>query len=841
MLLTLQATWDKNRCIHSPLVPAKSHGGSVIQNFLADLRFTLRMIVRDVRLNLAVIFCVMLGIGVNSAMFTIVNSILLKPLAVSEPGELVTLFSSYPGFSYGSFSYPNFVDVRDGSDVFSSLSVARNVPVNLSQGESNERLMGSLVSGNYFSMLGVDPARGRAFAEEEDGAPGAHPVVVISHSLWTNRFASDPDLLGSTLRLNGHPFTVIGIAAPGFRGTSRMFAPDLWVPIAMQPQIGPKHSLTDREYGWLTATGRLQSGISLAQAQGRLDQQAARLREQYPEALEDWGLHLAPGGWSDLPPNAQSVVTAAAGVMMAISLFVLLIACANVAGLLLSRSEARRREIGIRLSIGASRGRLVRQLLTESLGLALLGGALGWGLSIWTLKMVPYLLPPLPAPFVPELNPNVITFGFTFLLAVITSLIFGLAPALQATRPGVVAALKAGEIYRVRRFRMPKLRNTLVVFQVAVSVLLLTIAGLFIRSLAKAKTIDPGFVTENLVLAALDPSLNNYSEQQGTDLYLRLMESAKTLPGVESVSFAEAVPLSLTGNQQVLVSVEGYEPAPEERMNINYNIVGPDYFQTMGISLIAGQEFTREHRADTPKVMAVNRVMAQRYWPNGEAIGGRVRTGEDEWWEVIAVVEDIKYDSLGEAPKPYLYVPFLQSYEPALQLHVRSSGDPVQLANLLRTEIRTLAPYLPVEIRTIEEQTRVSLAPARAAATLAGAFGALALALAVVGLYGLLAHSVSRRAREIGLRMALGARSWDVFSYMLRRGAILTFIGLGVGLLVALAAGRVLDRFLYGLSGNDPLTLISVVAVLSATAFIAIFFPARQSILVDPMKALREQ
>jgi predicted permease len=799
---------------------------------------SLRQLVRNPRTSFVIVLCATLAIGLNSAIFNVVHAFVLRAPAVASPNELVRLYSSFPGFDYASLSYPDYADLRERSTAaFSELAAYGIRPVNLSVDGETEQVAGILATGNYFAALGVAAARGRVFTADDDRVRGGHPVAVIGDRLWQSRFGAAADVVGRKLLLNGQPFTVIGVVPPEFAGTIPGLVMDLWVPMQMQPAFMPSDAdlLERRGSGWLSTFGRLAPGVSAAQAQASLDLAVAELKEAY-RGDEEWSVAVHPGV-SQVPPNVGVALEASSVLILVLVFCVLLIACANVASLLLARAEARRKEISIRLAMGAGRARLVRQLLTESGVLALLGGIVGTLLAVGAGRVFPALVPSFGIPVVVDVTPDATVYLFTLVVTLATGCLFGLVPALQASRPDLVTALKGEAAPRGGRRRMT-LRQALVAFQVAVSVLLLVGAGLFIRSLQRERQVDPGYAMENLLLGSLDPSLYGYDKARGRLFFDELREEVASLPGVRAVTVGEIVPLTFSNSQQWGIEVEGYEPARGERMNPDYNVVGGDYFATLGIPLVEGRPFAAGDDAEGRPVIVVNRAMAERYW-GGEALGRRVRLG-GEWREVVGIAENVKVRSLRDEAQPYLYVPLGQVWKPAQELHVRTAGDPLAAVAAVRAALAGIDPDVPLlNVRTFAQHAEGSLFLSQMGARLIGLFGGLALLLATIGLFGLLTHAVVRRTREIGIRMSLGARGGDVFAQLLREGLKLTAIGLVAGLGAALAASRFLGSLLYGLSGADPATLTAVTAVLLASAVAAIAVPALKATRIDPVVALR--
>lgn len=808
-----------------------------MDSLLQDLRISLRHLIRSPRTSSIIVLCAALAIGLNSSIFNIVHAFVLRPPAVEEPDELVRLYSTYPGFQFASLSYPNYADLRDHNQVFSDLAAYAIRPANLTTDGETVQANAMLATGNYFSTLGVAATRGRLFTAEDDRHRGGHPVVVLGHRYWQRRFGGDADVIGKKVLLNGQPFTVIGVLTPDFAGNIPGFVIDLWVPMQMQPVFMPSDAdwLDSRGQGWLSTFARLAPGTAREQAKAHLDGLIERLRDDNPDLDEDWSIDVY-AGISPIPPNVGSVFQASSAVALVLVFCVLLIACANVASLLLARAEARQKEISIRLAIGAHRGRLIRQLLTESLVLSGLGGAFGIAIALWTGRVFPTLVPSLGVPIELDVAPDPTVLGFTLVLTLATGCLFGLAPALQASKPDLVPTLKGEAGRGARRGRLP-LRRALVAFQVAVSMVLLVSAGLFIRSLQQERQIDPGFETENVMLSKIDPSLFGYDEDRGLLLFDDLRNRVSALPGVRSVSFGEIAPLTFANSQQWGIEVEGYEAAPAERMNMDYNVVDESFFATLEIPILAGRAFERTDDAEGPPVVIVNQAMADRFW-GGNALGRRLRTG-DTWREVVGITATGKYRTLRETPTAYMYLPLRQVWQPAQEMFVRTAGDPVTLVASARAALREIDPNLPLtDVRTFQQHAEGSLFLSRMGARVIGLFGGLALVLATVGLFGLLSHAVVRRTREIGIRMSVGADRRDVFALLLREGLTLTAFGLACGLSAAFAVGRLASGLLFRLSGADPVTFVAVTAVLLATSVLAIAVPALRATRIDPVVAL---
>lgn len=808
---------------------------------LQDLKYGFKLLLKSPAVTAVVVLSLGLGIGVNATIFSLVNAVLLRPLPrVEQPDRLVELYTSYTGgMKYGSVSYPDYVDMRDRNQVFSGLLAQRLMLMNLNNGGQNDLVPGALVSGNYFSVLGVKTSLGRAFLPEEDQTPGTHPVAVISYRLWQRRFNSDPRIVGKTIPLNARNFTVVGVAPEGFIGANVGLAPDVWVPLMMQGDVYPgTDHLKERGMRWLDIIGRLKPGISVEQAKADVGQLAAQLTQENPASNKGTGLSLVRSGQG--ATGIQNTLSPVLTLLMVVVMLVLLIACFNVANLLMARASARRKEIGIRLAMGATRGRLIRQLLTESMLLSLLGGVLGLLLAYWTTNLLLAFKPPTSFPILLDLRADGRLLAFTVLISLLTGLVFGLAPALQTSSPTLLPALK--DESSLQGYRKSRLRNLLVVAQVAISFILLIGAGLFIRSLQQAQLSNVGFKSQNLLIASMDVSLARYDQSKGLNFYQRLIQRVESLPGVRSATLAKSVPLQVGNNQQMSVVIEGYETSQNVNLPIDYNVVAPNYFQTMGIALSKGREFTERDKTDAPGVVVVNQTMAQRFWPGQNPLGKRLSIAgrKGPYLEVVGVANDSKYYNVQEEPRAFMYLPFLQVYKPGMTLHINAAGDPTSVLANVRHEIQALDEDVPVyNVMTMTEHLDASLVTLRVAAVLLGLFGLLALVLAGVGLYGVISYSVSQRKREIGIRMALGARRSNVLKMVIKQGMLLTLVGLVIGLGAAFALARMLSSLLYGINANDLMTFASVSLLLVGVALVASFIPARKATKVDPMLALR--
>ncbi len=815
---------------------------------LQDLRFALRLMAKKPALTVMAVVSLALGIGVNSSIFTLVNAVLLREPPIAQPDRVVEVYtSSSEGFPYGTSSVPDYFDYRDQSDVFAGLGAGRTYPVTYDDGEKTELLMGEMVSGNYFDVLGIRAHVGRTFLPEEGRTPGTHPVAVLGYDFWQRRFGGDPAVLGRTLKLNGQELTVVGVAAESFKGTLPVFSIEVWLPLMMSDQLSEKPFLDRRGSRTLMLKGRLKPEVSLGEAQAQLGTLARRLGSEYPETNEDREVTLVPIRDVILNPGFDGPALGVAGFLMAVVGLVLLIACSNIANLFLARASERQKEIAVRLALGAGRGRLVRQLLTESLLVAFLGGLLSLLVATWTARLIAGFRPPIPIPVAIDLGVDLKVLAFTLLLAVLTGVLCGLAPALQASRPDLVPALKDEGAELGRGYRRFGLRNFLVVGQVTVSTLLLIGAGLFIRSLLNAQSIDPGFKLRRGVAATLMPQLGGaYTDAEAEVLYRDLLERARAIPGVTSAAVAEFLPLGLAMSNKG-VWIEGQElPEGEDPPAIDTMAIGPGYFRTLGIALQRGRDFTDRDDASAPGAVIVNETLARRFWSGEDPLGRRLFFDDAEdapVYEVVGVAADGKYRTLGEEPRPYIYTAYAQTGDFMLTLILAAAGGPRaegETLGSMRRLLNEVDPHLTIfEIKTLTEHLDIMLFAPRMGAALLAAMGLLGLILASVGLYGVVAFSVARRTREIGVRMALGAGKGDVLAMVVREGMVLVAVGVVLGVAVALAATRALQGFLYGIAASDPTTYVAVPLFLLAVAWLANFLPARRATGIDPIHALR--
>jgi len=809
-------------------------------SWVRDLRYALRQLARSPGFTAVAVLTLSIGIGANTAIFSVVNELLLRPPAhVADPERIVSIWTSdFSGPPYGASSYPDYETFREQRDVMADVAAFGLVAGNLVEAEETVRLTIEEVSTNYFDVLGVRAGQGRLLraGEADDGAT----VVVLGHALWRNRFGADSGVVGRTVRINADTFTVVGVAPEGFEGSQRIFGGvDAWVPL--ETLGGRPGRRVERDSRGLMLLGRLQPGASLDEARARYAVVASQLLAAYPGAWRDVtnrgrAITILPESESRVPPELRGAVVGFLGLLLAGFALVLLICCVNVANLLLARGAARVRDVAIRVSLGASRARLLRQLMTESVALA----ALGCGGAILVTYGATRLLAGYRPPGDVALDVGVDwrVLGFALAAAVAAAAIFGLAPALNLTRLGASAALKDGALAVVGKRRFG-LRGALIVAQVSVSLVLLVCAGLFLRSLQHAATVDPGFDADNVVVAAFDLRTQGFGEPRARAFYAEVTERIAGLPDVRAVTLAQRVPLSGDGGRR-RAGVEGYEPQPGEDMEFNFNVVGPEYFEVMRVPMVSGRGFTAADREGAPQVVVVNETFAARYWPGQDPIGKRLTSFSGATSiEIVGVARDGKYQMLTEAPLPYLYRPFLQDYE-EMTLHVRVARDADSFLPLLRREIRALNSQLPiVRVASMRSETAFATFPQRVAATLLGACAGLALLLAGVGLYGVVAYAVSQRTREIGIRMALGAGRRAVVSMVLKGSMKVVALGLAIGFVLSLAAGRAVESFLGEVSFVDPIALIAGPLVMIACALVASWLPARRAARVDPLTALR--
>jgi len=785
-----------------------------------------------------------LGIGANTAIFTLLNSIFLHPLPVDRADRLVALYTiddRNPG--YNSTAFANYRDYRD-SGVFSGLAAYDWTPMNLASGGDPIQVFGQMVTGNYFSVLGVRAAIGRTFAEDDDAVPDARPVAVLSYGLWQRRFGADPGVVGRSVLLNGQPFTVIGVAPRSFTGIDVGLAPELWVPTMMHRRLMPTQPeiLEERRALDFAVVGRLRETATIAQTQSALDATARRLAATFPRENESRHAMLIPLRVAAVNPNARDMVTLAAQVLMVVVGLVLLIACANVANLLLGRSAARRREIAVRVALGASRGRIARQLLTEQALLSTVAGLFGLGLGLAARDVLWALRPPVPIPIDLDRSLDVRVLLFTASISIATALVFGIAPLLNVLKSDIVRNLKDRGDQVMAGARGIGLRGAIVAGEVALSLTALVMAGLFVRSLHNATLISPGFDVDHLAVVMLNLGGQGYTQPRVEQFEQRLVERMSSLGPVRYAAFGTLLPL-FGGGYGRTVFLEG-EPPPAggNGQFVTTNAVSLHYFDTLGIALVRGRDFTADDRAGSERVVIVNQTMADKFWAGRDAIGRRFHFFDEPPVQVVGVVRDSKINSLGELPEPCAYLPLPQREESFVTFQVRTNGDPSLVVGDLAREIRALDATLPLlNLRTMPELLSQSLWSARMEAGLLGMFALVAFTLSVVGLTGVLAYNISLRTHELGVRLALGASPTQVVGLVLRDGFKMTMAGVAVGGLAAAWMGKMAAGLLYGVSGLDAPTFATVPAIFVLVAIAACYLPARRASRVDPLIALRSE
>jgi macrolide transport system ATP-binding/permease protein len=815
---------------------------------LQDLHYGLRLLAKSPGFTAVTVLSLALGIGANTAIFSLVNAALLKPIPVHDAGRLATVFMTdqrNPGNL--PLSHLNYKDLRDQNQVFSEMAGFAFTQVNWSTGTESEQIPVQVVSGNYFTVLGAPAALGRTFLAEEDQKPV--PVVVLSHGFWERSLGRDANVVGKSLTFNRTAFTVVGVAQKGFTGTILGGSPSGWVPMAMHDIVQPNFDWYEQRRGlFLFAFGRLKPTVSIDQASAQLRTVFAGLEQAFPVDNKGRSAGAVPLLDARLNPQGQAgaPVVRLSMILMAVVGIVLLIACANVANLLLGRATRRRKEIALRLALGAGRLRLVRQLVTESTLLALAGGGLGLLLAYWLLDALVTADLQLPLPVGRDLAIDARVLTFTTVLAVATGMIFGIAPAIQSSKPDIVPVLKnevvpAGTVHRgVRGFFA--LRQMLVVAQIALSLVSLVAAGAFLRSLTRAQGTDTGFETRGVLVMNFNLGREGYTPARGQIFYEQAAMRVAGLPGVRHAATAQSAPLA--GGLLRSVFPEGQDTTTRDRILVQVNSIGTGYFETIGIPLARGRDFTRSDAMGAPLVVIVNETMAERFWPNDDAIGKRFKFfGDADFTTIVGIAKNSKYNGVAEAPIPFIYQPILQNYSPQATLHVRAEGNAAALAGAVRRAVQEIDPTLSVfNVRTLEDQVSDSLAPLRTNVIIMATFGLLALALASIGLYGVASYSVTQRTREIGVRMALGAARGNVLRLILGHGILLVGAGVATGLVAAIALMSLVPAALLpNVSGRDPLTLAGTAALLSAVAIVASCIPAYRATRIDPLVALRAE
>jgi predicted permease len=841
-----------------------------METLWSDLRYGMRLILKNPGFAALAVLVLALGIGVNTAIFSLVNAMLLKPLEIDHPEQIVGLYSknTEKPDSYRNFSYPNYVDIRERNAVFSSLAAHDLAIVGIAEGDSTRRGFAELVTSNYFSTFGARLFQGREFTAEEERPGSEIPVAIVSYGYWNKR-SNDPDLVGKTIRVNSRPYTIIGIAPEGFTGTMALLSPDVWLPLGMHAASGfdldgDKRPLDDRGYHQLFVVGRLRSGLTQVEADSRLGVVAAQLEEEYPELNEHQTFIVFPRSRLGLSTSPDDLfeVTAASALISAMAGVVLLIACLNLANMMLARATSRRKEIAVRLALGGSRRRLIRQLLTEGFLLALAGGMAGLILAYWGIQLLTATLEAvIPFGVVLIAGPDVRVLVATLAFCLLSTLVFGFGPAWKCSRPNIVPDLKesvGGDVFQAGKHKWFAARNLLVVGQLALSLALLAAGGLFLRGALEASGVDPGFRMDRSLLIELDAGLIGYEEPQGLRAYSDLVERLQSLPGVEHAGIAVTVPFgNVRLGERIRPAGESFsnESDPEDRsVSAGFNAVGTDYFRVLDVPLMRGRFFTQaETESDSaPPVAIVNEELARRLFPEEDPLGQIIRYGDADTekgrriFEIVGIVPTLQHSLIPARAEPYIYVPFGQDYRSSVHIHlsVLPQGEEAEVGLLqaARKEIRSADENMPIlTSRTFHDHFDSSgeLWLVRTGARLFSLFGALALFLAAAGVYGVRAYMVAQRTREIGIRMALGATRRDAVRLVLREGFSLTFWGLGIGLALALMAGQLLSGMLYQVSATDPAVFVGAPLVLALVSILACYVPARRAATVNTMVALR--
>jgi len=830
-----------------------ARGTRFIETLPQDVRYGLRQLRRNPGFTAVGILTLALGIGANAAIFSLMDAVLLRRLPVRNPQELVVI-SSFDAESEAesSFSYPMYRDLRDRNGVFSGVIARGGVQFNLNYRGVTEKVSGELVSGNYYSVLGVRPWIGRLFTQQDDVTPGGHPVAVLSYGFWKSRFGGDPEIIGQALLLNEHPVTVIGVSAPDFYGTSLAHNLDVRVPLMMTPVFKPDpyNRMEDRHHQWLDLMARRKPGASLEQAQASLQvlfhQILAGEEQQLPSDTSEFRkkqflarrINLLPGAQGQ--GRLQRQMSEPLLLLFGVTGIVLLILCANLANLSLARAAARGPEVAVRAALGAGRKRLAQQWLTESLLLSLLGGIASVGVAVWGKAA---LIRFVPAASRQNLESPVgwHVFGFLLLVAVATGILLGFAPAFRAMRAGPADALR-GESRRVSGRGWSGLRGGLIAMQVTLSVPLLIGAGLFLRSLQNLEGMNTGFRKDHILLADMDPALNGYPQPKIQSLYAEILAGIRSVPGVQSAGLATTSPIS-GGWDQMGVVVEGYHPREGENMSPNWSAISPGYFESLAMPIVAGRDFTGRDDAAAPKVAIVNETMARYFFTDENPLGRKIGLEGVPDTEIVGVVRDAKYTDLREKPRRHVYMPVAQQERLFdLTLVAHTTDDPHAATDLVRAAVAHVDPHLPLyHITTLETQIDDSLTEDRLVAWLCGIFGVLATLLSAVGLYGVVAYVTESRTREIGIRIALGAMPGNILDMVLRRMGYIVGIGMLVGTAAALTMSRVIGSMLYGVRPAEPAVYLEAGLLLAASAGLAAYLPAKRATRVDPVEALRHE
>ncbi|MDH5805185.1 MAG: ABC transporter permease [Gemmatimonadota bacterium] len=813
-----------------------------MERLLQDLTFAVRRLAKTKLFTAIAVVSLAIGIGANTAVFSLINAVILRELPLKQPEQLVDVYRSVAGFSHGTFSYPDMQDLRtDMTDVFSEIAGSRLAFVQADKDDGVEMLSGELVTGNMFPLLGVPAHMGRTILPDDDVSPGGHPVVMLSYAYWQSRYAGDPNVVGQEIRLNGRMYSVIGIAHPEYTGSLRGLEPAVYASIMMVQQLNPTdfNELESRGSSNLFLKARLKPGVTEIQAQAAADRMAATFAERFPDSWStETVIPLVKTEDVIMNPMIDKVIVPAAAMLLGVVGLVLLIACANLASFLLAQAAERKKEIAIRLAIGAGRGRLIRQLLTESLLLSIVGGAAGIVLAKALLSALLNADLPLPFPITLDLSLDTSVLAFAFGVTLVAGVMFGLAPAWQATNPDLAPTLKdestGGGV--PKRFT---LRKSLIVAQVGMSFMLLVGSGLFLRSLDARSNVDPGFGYEPAAMITLQVPPDKYSEEQSRIFFESFLNEIEAVPGVAAAGMMDDVFLSTMNNQMTGVNVPGVEPPPDRDFHaIDYASIDPGIFEALDVGIVDGRPFDDRDVADGAPVIIVSEAFARHFWPEDRAVGKMVRIGDSEV-TVVGVARNAKIRSLGEAPRDYIYFPYEQRTRTFMTVVAKTDNDEQMAANLV-SMARALEPEIIIyETRTIESHMGVMLLAHRLSAMIVSAFGFVALLLASIGLYGVVSYAVAMRKREMGIRLALGAESGNIIRLLMQSGMKLVLIGGAAGLILSVAAAKLLSGLLYGITAFDPVAFVAGPAALVGVALLASWLPARRAGNINPVQSIK--
>ena len=806
-----------------------------------EFRYGVRALLKSPGFTIIAILTLALGIGANSTIFSWINSTLLDPIpGVAHANQYVELTAG-PAGDDAPISYPDYLDLREHNHSLSSLMTYALWSMDMAGDTKPERVWGMFASENFFDALGVHPILGRGFLPVDGTKPGGAPVVVISYRLWQTYFGGDSSIIGRTVQINKRPYSIVGVTPAVFQGPQSGLRTDMWLPVMMVQQFatGSDDFLKNRGAHWLMTIGHLKPDVTREQAQAEMNILYGQIGKQFPNSHKDRNSVTLHPLWR-APFGANYYLQTILFLLMAISGVVLLLACANVANLLLVRGVGRRREMAIRLSVGATRWRLVRHLLAESLLLALSGGGVAMLLTLWSAGTLADFVPHTEIPISMSVHADRTVLFATFIISLLTGVIFGILPALRTSNLAPAAVLKEESGSASGGRRKARLSSILVVAQIAMSLLLLVCAGLFIRSFRLAEKFNPGFNPHNVLLDWYDLGGVGYEQKSGTEFHRQVLAKLQVLPGMQSVALAHWIPLGFT-RSWTTVDAEGYVPRPQESMDIDDVLVSPNYLQTMQIPLVAGREFSLSDTDASQLVAIVNQEFARRYWPNEDPLGKRLRA-DGKWFTVVGVAHNSDTESLNQKPKPFLYLPLFQDYSSYVAIHARVAGNPLAYVSAVQNAIHELDADLPLfDLMTLDSRIELNSTDDRIGGVFVGAFGVIALVLAAVGAYGVLAYTTRQRTHELGIRIALGAEPRDVFGLVLRQGAILAVSGIAIGLAASFALTRGLSSTLFGVSATDPLTFTAVAILLLFVALLACYLPARRAMRTDPLAALRYQ